>query len=87
MLHPFPIYDVVKAIDSLGRSDIFVITSARTNQFEFQESIVSDTFRKSYLRISIDELTASEVKSLVIFLDRYGLWGKRQALPAVSDFI
>jgi hypothetical protein len=76
--------DVVRAIDSLGRADIFVITSARTNQFEFQESIVSDTFRKTYLRISVDELTAPEVKSLVIFLDRYGLWGKRQALPAAQ---
>lgn len=73
--------DVIKAAQALGRQDLFIITSARTYQFEFQQSEVANVFGGEFLRMSVDELSSREVRDLVEFLQLYGLWGKRHSWP------
>lgn len=72
--------DAIKAIIFLGRKDIHVISTARTSQAELQEGEIRRSFNDNLDLYSLDHLEGDEVAECISFLDRYALWGPRQAL-------
>jgi SIR2-like domain len=72
--------DVLKAILSLGRDDIHIVTSARTSQFDLQEAEINNVFNDQIEIFDLNTLSESETDHLIDYLDKYALWGKRQAL-------
>ncbi|MBY5368621.1 hypothetical protein HFO91_18435 [Rhizobium leguminosarum] len=72
--------DTIKAVVALGRSDIYIVSTARTSQTELQEGDIRRAFNDSLELFSLDRLDADEVIECISFLDRYALWGSRQAL-------
>lgn len=76
----FANFDLIRAIRALGRDDIFIISSARTSQFELQEGQVRSVFGGDVENFDVNQLDSKEISSLIGFLDSYALWGERQSL-------
>jgi len=72
--------DAIRAIIALGRSDIYIIATARTSQTELQEGEIRRVFNDNVELFSLDRLKDSEIAACITFLDKYALWGSRQAL-------
>ena len=85
----FGAIDVLKAIVALGRDDLFIITTARTSQFELQENEIKSLFANNLEEFSLDELDNTEISDLIAYMDNYALWGGRQAahLDAKRKFV
>lgn len=75
----FSHFDTIKSIMALGRKDIYVVATARTSQTELQEGEIRRAFNDSLELFSLDRLDSDEVTACISFLDRYALWGSRQA--------
>lgn len=72
--------DVLRATIALGRSDLHIVTSARTAQFELQESDIKKLFNDQVENFDLNNLNDYESEQLINYFDKYALWGKRQAL-------
>jgi len=72
--------EIVRAILSLGRDDVFIISSARTSQYELQQGEIRSAFMNTVEIFNLDSLDNQEVGSLIAYLDNYALWGDRQSL-------
>ncbi|RWY73364.1 hypothetical protein [Rhizobium sp. WSM1325] len=73
--------DAIKSIIALGRKDIHIVASARTSQTELQEGEITNAFNNAVELFSLDRLNEKEISACIGFLDKYALWGSRQALP------
>jgi hypothetical protein len=71
---------VASALKNLNRDDLFIVASARTFQFEFQQADINRTFNEQITRFSLDKLSANESRDLVDFLQLYGFWGSKHTL-------
>ncbi len=71
--------EVIRALRAMGRSDTYILTTARTSQYELQEGEIRSLFSNQIENFHVDELDAKEITNLIDFLDKYALWGERQS--------
>lgn len=74
----FSYVDVIKGIKTIGRSDIFIISSSRTAHVELQEGFIRNLFDNYVEIFNIDSLSETETSRIIEFFDKYALWGVRQ---------
>jgi SIR2-like domain len=85
----FGTLDVLKAIIAMGRDDLFVVTTARTSQFELQVNEIQSVFANNLEEFSLDALDDQEVSDVIAYMDNYAFWGNRQSssLDKKSKFV
>ncbi|MFN4924037.1 hypothetical protein [Bradyrhizobium sp.] len=70
------------ALVALNRDDLYIITSARTSEFDLRSGEMRKVFDNNLEHFSVDELDNKEISDLIAFMDNYALWGSRQVLSS-----